>query len=189
MISQQKLNQLSADERERVIRALVKLSQDQPQLTRRATWLRGWFLRLLAVACAALVPWSVVLAVTLPRHYVAARWGLTWAVFDAGLLVALAATVWTLWRRRQAFVICALVTATLLICDAWFDVMTAHTHGDLYVSLAFAGFAELPTAVILVSLVRRMLHATLRAARGTPPGEATPSFWRLPLALPHDTPS
>ena len=46
-----------------------------------------------------------------------------WVGFDLALLVAFAATGWAAWRRRQVLIICLVVLATLLCCDAWFDVV------------------------------------------------------------------
>ena len=54
---------------------------------------------MLTVASAVLIPWIVLLALTLPRHYVAGHWRLTWVGFDIILLASLAATAWFAWRR------------------------------------------------------------------------------------------
>ncbi len=40
-----------------------------------------------------------------------------------------------------------MVTSVPLICDAWFDLLTAHRGGDLLVSAATALFGEIPIAV------------------------------------------
>jgi hypothetical protein len=45
----------------------------------------------------------------------------------------------------------------LLICDAWFDVMTAGPH-DLWASALTATLVELPVAVILIATALRMLR-------------------------------
>ena len=101
----------------------------------------------LFVACAAgLAPWTIFLAITLPPDYHAHHWGLVWAGFDVLLFAATATTAYLGWRRRQAVVGAAIVTATLLICDAWFDVsLDLGTH-DIWGSLASALFVELPLA-------------------------------------------
>jgi hypothetical protein len=50
----------------------------------------------------------------------------------------------------------------LLICDAWFDVMTAGPH-DLWVSALTATLVELPLAVILIITALRILRLSRRS--------------------------
>ena len=59
-------------------------------------------------------------------------------------LGCLAITAWGLWKRRQIVVPASMITSVLLLCDAWFDVLTANGYRDLIVSAASALFAELP---------------------------------------------
>jgi hypothetical protein len=97
--------------------------------------------------------------VTLPRHYVASHWRLTWVGLDAAMAFFLARTAWLTYRRRRGLVITAVVTGTLLCVDAWFDVITATSRADRVASLATAVFGEIPLAVILFWAARRVLHA------------------------------
>ncbi len=124
MISEETLRQMPAEDRAALARSLAAVNADLPSLS-AAEHRRRRLVLMLTVASAVLIPWIVLLALTLPRHYVAGHWRLTWVGFDIILLAALAATAWFAWRRRQAVVITAFVTATLLTCDAWFDVTTA----------------------------------------------------------------
>jgi hypothetical protein len=39
-----------------------------------------------------------------------------------------------LWKQRQILVPASLITSVLLLCDAWFDLLTANGHRDLIVS-------------------------------------------------------
>ena len=115
----------------------------------------------------------MLLALTLPRHYVAGHWRLTWVGFDIILLAALAATAWFAWRRRQAVVINAFITATLLTCDAWFDITTASGQKDTLEAIASAVLIELPLAALLFWVAYRLLRAAVRRACGLDghPGE------------------
>ena len=124
MISEETLRQMPAEDRAALARSLATVNADLPSLS-AAEHRRRRLVLMLTVASAVLIPWIVLLALTLPRHYVAGHWRLTWVGFDIILLAALAATAWFAWRRRQAVVITAFITATLLTCDAWFDVTTA----------------------------------------------------------------
>lgn len=131
--------------------------------------------------CVALIPWIVFLAVRLPHHYVAAHWALTWVGFDLALLVGLAATAWAAWRRRQLLVATAVVTATLLCCDAWFDVTTATGTGTV-VSVGSAVLVELPLAVLLFRVARRLFAGDVRRSRLLVGAEdADGPLWLLPL--------
>lgn len=107
-------------------------------------------------ACVALVPWTVALAITLPRHYTASHWRLTWVGLDVAMAFFLGRTAWlTYRRRRRPAVTSAIVTATLLCVDAWFDVTTATGRPDRLVSLASAVLGELPLAGFLIYVATR----------------------------------
>jgi hypothetical protein len=146
--------------------------------------LRRAVLRLLVIACLVLIGWIVVLAVTLPHRYTADNWDVAWAGFDVALLLGLATTAWAIARRRQVAVVAAVVTATLLVVDAWFDVTTAATYDDRVLAVASALLAELPLAALLLLLARRLLRLSISNAReraGLP--AKVPPLYRLPLLL------
>jgi len=149
------------------------LGQDFVQLAARR---RRQGLGLLVICCLALIAWIAYLATTLPVHYESRQWRLAWVGFDIALLLALAATGWAGWQRRQLVVPCALVAAVLLICDAWFDVMLAWGTDDLWLSLASALLVELPLAGLLLNRVRVILKLTLKVYwyRAGIPGDPPP---------------
>ncbi|HEY2686866.1 MAG TPA: hypothetical protein VGJ50_00410, partial [Streptosporangiaceae bacterium] len=61
----------------------------------------------------------------------------------------------------QVLIICLVVLATLLCCDAWFDVvLDAHTSG-FWLSLLTALLAELPLAAMAMLGARRLLRQTI----------------------------
>jgi hypothetical protein len=78
-------------------------------------------------------------------------------------------------RRHRALRL-AIVTATLLLCDAWFDVVLDWNSDDRTGSLLTAGLAELPMAALLLYVARKMIRLTViiawhragRTARGPP---------------------
>ena len=111
---------------------------------RRVT-VAGWALAALA---ALMVPWTAYLFVVLPRTAPAAHFDLAWGGFDLALLVLLALTGWAAVRRRRWLAAAAGASAALLAADAWFDVVTAPTHGERWVALAMAVLVELPLAVV-----------------------------------------
>jgi hypothetical protein len=154
-------------------------SQSQPLPTFRRTGPTVVFLLICAVG---LIPWTVGLAVTLPAHYVVGSWTLTWAGFDIALVACFAVTAWALWNQRPTALPAAVFTSALLLCDAWFDVLTAHGGRDLLVSAATALLGEIPGAVVLAAISIRLLRANapFRAADGL-------GTTHQPCGLPHWT--
>ncbi|WP_311700088.1 hypothetical protein [Streptomyces gibsoniae] len=107
---------------------------------------------------------------------------MTWVGFDALLVAAMASTAFFGWRQNRAVLACALTTAILLICDAWFDVSLAFGTPDIWMSGVLAVFAELPLAAFLIHRVHslslsasRTQPSASRVRRGPPPGIGTPT--------------
>lgn len=105
----------------------------------------------------ALVPWIVYLALTLPQNYSAQHWRATWVGFDILLLSFMIGTAVLGFLRHSLLTPIAFTTGVLLVCDAWFDIMTAR-RGDMMVSVLSALFGELPLAAILIIGTLRMIQ-------------------------------
>jgi hypothetical protein len=164
MISEDTLRQMSREERAALSRSLAALDAELPSFSagdRR----RRRFVMVLTAASVGFIPWIAVLAITLPHHYLAGHWRVTWVGFDIILLGCLSLTAWLAWRRRQAVIIAAFITATLLICDAWFDVTTASGRADTVIAVASALLLELPLATLLFAVALHLLHLTVRRAQ------------------------
>jgi hypothetical protein len=128
-------------------------------------------------AIVGLIPWTVYLAITLPDKYIAHNWPATWVGFDALILTFMAVTAVLGLLRRQLLVLTAFTTGILLICDAWFDVMTA-APTDRWLSVLTAVLGELPLAVLLVTGALRILRLTATRQYVLDPGMP---LWRIPL--------
>ena len=175
------LSALSPSERAHLVHRLEQLAVADVVLRRRIHLARRWFPRFLAVSCLILAVWIGVLAETLPRHYVAGHWKAAWTGFDLVLFAALAVTSWALWRQRQVAVGATLVTGTLLLCDAWFDVVMADPGRDLMASLGSAVLVEIPLAAALLWLCRRLSRVSSRLSHGLSLDSSMTSVWRTPL--------
>ncbi len=116
---------------------------------------RAWVPLLYLLLAAALVPWVVYLAVTLPDREVSENYRLAWVGFDVFLLGALARTAWLAWRRSPFVVNVASVTAALLLVDAWFDVATSTPGLHLLLAVVSAALVELPAAVLSMLIAAR----------------------------------
>jgi hypothetical protein len=99
-----------------------------------------------------LVPWLVVLAVTLPS---ATR--VAWVGLDSLEALGLITTGLLVRRGDRRRVLTAAATATLLLIDAWFDVTTASGGSALTESIAMAVLAEIPMAAICATIAWRTL--------------------------------
>ncbi len=94
----------------------------------------------------------------LPAHHVARHWDVAWAGFDAGMAAVLLATVVAAVRGSAWLTGLALAAAAMLLCDAWFDVVTSARPVDLWVAVASAVAVELPLAAICVVVSRSALR-------------------------------
>jgi uncharacterized membrane protein len=100
-------------------------------------------------AAIALIPWTIYLALTLPENYTAQHWLATWVGFDVLLLAFLVATAVLGFARHPLMTLFAFTAGVLLVCDAWFDVLTAK-RGDFAASALIAALGELPLATVLI---------------------------------------
>jgi len=125
----------------------------------------------------AMVPWLGYLSVTLPENYVAHNWPVTWIGFDILLVVFMVATAVLGYLRRQLLVQAAFTTGVLLICDAWFDLMTAGPR-DVWLSVLTALLIEVPLAVFMIFGAQRLLRLTMMRLWLLNPGMR---LWHLPL--------
>jgi hypothetical protein len=143
--------------------------------------LRKWRTVLMLVCAAALIPWTVYLAITLPGHYVARNWVATWVGFDILLLAMLVLTALAGWKRKQFVFPTAFATGVLLLCDAWFDVMTSQRGGDLTQALLSAFLVELPLAFLLIAGPLRLLrYVAIRHGMI----HQDSNLWRMPIPIP-----
>ena len=156
-----------------------------PQRWKRS---RSRLLTLLVACCAGLGAWIVYLAVSMPTGYRSKTWSAAWIGFDILLLLALAGTVAAAMLGRQIVVPLAVFTATLLLCDAWFDVVLDWGTSDVWGSLASAAFLEVPLAVFLLLKARKLVLVVIRRRwreLGLP-GDP-PALYRVPLFFSQET--
>jgi len=141
---------------------------DRPLDPAAQAWAGRWVPRLYLGVATALIPWTVYLGLTLPLHQVISHYRAVWVGYDIVLIVVLARIGWFASRRDPRLVLTATAGATLLVADAWFDVMTAATSMGRLGAILDAVLLELPGAVLCALLARRGLAALIARAR---PGE------------------
>ena len=160
MLDEQELRHMSPQERLSLRQSLAVLDEQDLSAREVGERRRKILLAGVIVCRVVLAIWIGVLAVTLPRYYRAGSWRGAWVGFDLAELGAFLWTGWAAWKRRQVLIMCLVVLATLLCCDAWFDVvLDARTKGFLF-SLLSALLIELPLAAVAILLARRLLRTT-----------------------------
>ena len=176
------IRRMSPAERARLARVLATIDEPPRPPDPGAALRRRLLIAAALIGALALAAWIGVLADTLPRYYRAGGWRITWIGFDTALLAVVALTAWAAWRRRQVLILCLVVLATLLICDAWFDTtLDWQTRGFTF-SLALAVGVELPVAALALIGARRLLRLTIGRLEVLEGSRApVPAFWRVPL--------
>src|SRR3954469_2297723 len=122
-----------------------------------------WVTLLLTFVAAALLPWTLWLTFSLPSRHVSQHYDVAWVGFDIALAAAFAATTWAAVKRSAWVVPLAAATGTMLVCDAWFDVVTSGGGSERVEAVLEAVFAELPLAAVCVFIVvdtERFFRAT-----------------------------
>ncbi|MGB8404092.1 MAG: hypothetical protein WCE30_08515 [Mycobacterium sp.] len=168
---------LTPDQRHDLIMRLQRPLDEvfPPPTARRMRRIR---LTLMTGSSVVLIPWIIHLGFTLPADYTAHNWPATWIGFDGLLVTFMAATAVLGWLRRQLVLLAAFTTGVLLVCDAWFDIMTAGFGDDLTMPLLTAVLVELPLALIMITGALRILRMTATRLWFLDPGAP---LWRLPL--------
>jgi hypothetical protein len=103
----------------------------------------------LALSCfLGIIPWIVYLALTLPADQRTDDYDVAWVGFDCMMCLVLAFLAYCALRRKPATELVAAVAATMLVIDAWFDVVTTRPGTQLMFAVFSAVFAEIPLAII-----------------------------------------
>jgi hypothetical protein len=121
--------------------------EETPELVPR------WVALLLTAIVAGLVVWTLYLSYSLPARHVTEHWRIAWAGFDIGLALALASTALGVLREAQWVDATAAVAATLLVTDAWFDIVLADGAMEQTEAIGLAVIGEIPLAVFCIWIV------------------------------------
>ncbi|MDT7792767.1 MAG: hypothetical protein QOD59_2203 [Mycobacterium sp.] len=175
-VSDVQIAAMSAAERRELI---TRLERPRDEVVPEAAFVRMRRVRLVLMtgAIVGLIPWIVYLSITLPDRYIAHNWTVTWVGFDVLLLLFMVTTAVLGLLRRQLLVLTAFTTVILLICDGWFDVMTA-APVVRWLSVVTAVVGELPLAGLLITGALRILRLTATRLYMLDPGMP---LWRIPL--------
>jgi hypothetical protein len=121
-----------------------------------------------------LLPWAVWLSTSLPPTHHSAHWDLAWSGFDVALAIGFCGTAMAAYRHSPWVGVFAAATGTLLLTDAWFDVVL-ESHGNEEATAVFEALAfEIPAAAICFWLAYRTERFITRALHLAPARERPP---------------
>ncbi len=173
---------MTRDERLELAHALAAIDVPHPLIDPRLRRRRRFGLLLILGCCVGLGGWIAILILTLPGHYTSDDWRTAWVGLDIAELAGFAATGWAAWHQRQVVIFLMVITGTLLVCDAWFDVALDYGSHDFVASIVSAVLAELPLAFLMFASARRLtrvtVHTVMQLAGVDGP---VPPLWRVPL--------
>ncbi|MGI8881836.1 MAG: hypothetical protein ACR2KJ_15285 [Jatrophihabitans sp.] len=126
-----------------------------------------WFGPAAGLCTVLFVPWIIYLAIQLPDRARTAHYQLMWVGFDIGMWAVLAGLAIAAIRRSTWTEPLAVCAATLLVTDAWFDIVTSDSRTELAAAVLSAALLELPAAAICwwtahhAELIRRRAYGRL----------------------------
>jgi hypothetical protein len=110
------------------------------------TRLRLWVIGVFTLIGLGMLPWTIWLSGSLTPHHETEHWDLAWSGFDTALALAFLLTAFAAWRRSPWVAALAATTGTLLVTDAWFDIVLEGHADETRKAIYLAVFAELPLA-------------------------------------------
>jgi hypothetical protein len=182
VINEAELRRMTHAERRELARVLASIDLPHPLLDPRVRRRRRLGLLVMTTCCVALAGWIAILILTLPGRYTSSDWRAVWVGLDIAELLGFAATAWAAWHQRQIVVFLMVITGTLLLCDAWFDLALDYGSSDFTVSVLCAVLAELPLAFLLFASARRLVRVTVETVMQlSGVSGPAPPLWRIPL--------
>src|SRR4029077_19923520 len=105
-----------------------------------------------------------------------------WVGMDIAELLGFAATAWAAWHERQILIFFMIITGTLLLCDAWFDLTLSYGSSGFTDSILSAVLAELPLAFLMFAGARRLVRVTVQTLMQlSGDSGSAPPLWRVPV--------
>ncbi len=98
--------------------------------------------------CATLIPWTIILAYLLPPKYISHNWDIAWTGFDVFMIILFASTAYLAILKSSYTAISSAMLGTVLLTDAWFDILTSKPGLSQTRSIMEALIIELPLVII-----------------------------------------
>lgn len=104
-----------------------------------------------------LLPWTLYLSQSLPEHQLTVNWDVSWVGLNIALIVSLVTTGYLSYLQSRWVAMSATVLGSVLVLDAWFDVLSQRGGDDLRQAIMLAIFIELPIALASFVIAGRAL--------------------------------
>lgn len=117
-----------------------------------------WAALVYGAAGAILIPWTYQLAHELPERHLSGHWNAAWVGFDSFMIVLLLATAILALSKSIYVVLTGSALGTVLLIDAWFDIVTAKAGSEQRGAILFALIIELPLALLTFYLAIFATH-------------------------------
>ena len=141
---------------------------------RRPSSLREWVALGYGAVGVGLLPWAFWLSASLPATHHSAHWDLAWSGFDVGLAACFCGTAIAAYRHAPAWAgAFAAATGTMLVTDAWFDVVLESHGSERGTSIFLAVVFELPVAALCFWIAFRTERLATRALHLASAGQRT----------------
>jgi hypothetical protein len=119
----------------------------------------------------ALLPWTLWLSQSLQPRHASDNWDIAWSGFDTVLALLFLATAIAVYRRSHWVGAMAAALGTLLVTDAWFDVILESHSDERRNSIMLALLAELPVAIFCFWIAYRAERFHAKALHLAPAAE------------------
>ena len=120
----------------------------------------AWAAVLYIAGSTVVLPWTIYLDQSLPTHHLFRHWDIAWVGLDVGLFISLLLTGILAFKRSLYLILAAMATGSLLLVDAWFDMMGAHPGRELVGAILAAILLELPLTALSFYLAFHALQKT-----------------------------
>ena len=127
---------------------------DSPIYPALPRWIAGAYALLVVIT----IPWTVYLGITLPTKELSTHWDISWVGLDVAIAFMLVLNAIFSYLESKWLVLSATATSTLLVTDAWFDVITAKSGRPYHEAIASALFIELPLAALTFHVALRIMN-------------------------------
>lgn len=117
-----------------------------------------WTVSLYGVLAVALVPWTIYLGWSLPVKHVTPNWDVIWPGLDSGLFLSFLISAILAYRKSRWVTISSTITASFLLIDAWFDVLSSRSSFEKKESIVMALFIEIPLSILSFAIAGHVLR-------------------------------
>lgn len=118
-----------------------------------------WVTPIFIILSLVLLPWTIYLGATLPVHHLSAHWDISWTGLDLAIFIAMLFTGIFAYLKSRLTVVSSSTVGSLLLVDAWFDVMSQRMGLQLHEAIFLAIFVEIPLSILSYYIAIKALHS------------------------------